>query len=423
MERAELERLDRDTLISRAEELGVVRANVLTRPELIDELLVRSAPKKDDPQLARARGLFGRARDLLARVVEKGLHLPDAAERIRSANLGGPRNGGAGSRRAPAALPTVTLAEIYATQGHKSKAVDTLKRVLESEPDHAAARALLAQIEEAEIPSPAMPPEADDEGAAAADGEGAPPAGSGSDGGGGGQRPPAEPFGMLDDAPLPPKYDVDECVAIPVDPRTMFVYWEVRDDTFAHLKKTRAGGHISLRVLVIEPTWDGPKTTVRDHDVWAQIGEFFVRDLPLGSVVRTGLGWRDGEAFVPVAHSPALEVPPGVPSPVVAELLVKWTSRGAQEVDDDDERAGRIVRALGNADFYRRRRGGAPRVGGSPWEGAGWFEEDYELPLGSSELRARQRFGAFGAPGPAGPLGSSDRNLSGAGRRSTREER
>src|ERR1700722_6435538 len=86
MDRAELERLDRTTLITQAEALGVARANILTRPELMDELLVRTA-KKDDRDLPRARGFFGRARDLVARVIEKGLHLPDAAQRLRSVSL------------------------------------------------------------------------------------------------------------------------------------------------------------------------------------------------------------------------------------------------------------------------------------------------------------------------------------------------
>jgi hypothetical protein len=86
MNRAELERLDRDTLISRAEDAGVTRARILTRPELVDELLLRTTV---DPVATRkARGFFGVARDLLARVVERGLNLPDAADRIRT--LGGP---------------------------------------------------------------------------------------------------------------------------------------------------------------------------------------------------------------------------------------------------------------------------------------------------------------------------------------------
>ena len=119
MNRAELERLDRDALIARAENAGVTRARILTRPELVDELLLRSA--RDDAHAPGARGLFGVARDLLARVVERGLHLPDAAERIRTLGLPPPPR-----RGAPAALPTVTLAEIYATQGHRDRAIETL---------------------------------------------------------------------------------------------------------------------------------------------------------------------------------------------------------------------------------------------------------------------------------------------------------
>src|ERR1019366_5562545 len=144
MNRAELEGLDRAALIARAEAAGVTRARILTRPELVDELLLRSAA--DHATKQRSRGLFGRARDLLASVVERGLNLPDAAERIRA--VGGP--------------------------------------------------------------PPPPPPGALDE--------------------------TPEPAHMLDDAPLPTRYDVDECVAIPVDPRTLYVYWEVRERTLDYVR-------------------------------------------------------------------------------------------------------------------------------------------------------------------------------------------
>jgi hypothetical protein len=163
MERTELEGLDRTTLIAQAEALGVTRANILTRPELMDELLVRSA-RKDDADLPRARGFFGRARDLVARVIEKGLHLPDAAERLRQVSAAATQMA---ARVAPAVVPTVTLAEIYAAQGHTPRAIETLKRVLDLEPDHAAAKALLVKLETASpsmIPAaPPPPPVSDDE--------------------------------------------------------------------------------------------------------------------------------------------------------------------------------------------------------------------------------------------------------------------
>ncbi len=170
MTREELDRLDRDSLVRRAEEAGVERAKVLTRPELVDELLLRSAA--DQASIQRSRGLFGRARDLIARVVERGLHLPDAAGRIRAMGLPAPA-----PMSAPAALPTVTLAQIYVAQGHRARAIETLKKVLEREPEHAVAEGLLATLHDSgfPVPAPAMPPEEEDVARAGTEGH-APPA-------------------------------------------------------------------------------------------------------------------------------------------------------------------------------------------------------------------------------------------------------
>lgn len=158
MDRGELEDLDRETLVVKAQAAGIRRARILTRPELIDELL-RLDPNSDEAQLRRSRGFFGKARDLVARVVERGLHLPDAADRIRVAL--GSQTTFPVPRTEPQAMPTVTLAEIYAAQGHSARAIETLRRVLEREPDHAAARALLARLtdEEYVAPPPPLPPE------------------------------------------------------------------------------------------------------------------------------------------------------------------------------------------------------------------------------------------------------------------------
>src|SRR5450631_945871 len=106
--RSELEAIDRETLIAKAEAAGVSRARVLTRPELVDEILLRQ--NRDPETRRRMRGLLGLARDLLARLVERGLNLPDAAERLRSVPPPPPR-------KTTPPVPTVTLAEIYATQG------------------------------------------------------------------------------------------------------------------------------------------------------------------------------------------------------------------------------------------------------------------------------------------------------------------
>jgi hypothetical protein len=348
MNRVELEGLDRDALISRAEAAGVTRARILTRPELVDELLLRSATDQATKQ--RSRGFFGRARDLLASVVERGLNLPDAAERIRAVGGDLPLS----RPRAPAALPTVTLAEIYAAQGHRERAIETLERVLAREPDHAAARALVAQLRDATypVPLPRLPPEEEEENgiapAASLSDQKAPPAG------------PTEPTHLLDDAPLPTRYDVDECVAIPVDPRTLYVYWEVRERTLDYIRASRPGGTIALRTVVIVPTWDGPRSSVRDHDVHATFGDYFAGDLPAGCVVRVAIGYRHGDTFVPIAHSPALDTPVGAPSPLVADILVRWTPQGSVRVLPGDGDAASIERAL-----QRVRRKSAVDVGRS----------------------------------------------------------
>ncbi len=110
----------------------------MTRDELIDEILRLSA--NDPGDIKSVRGWFGVARDLLAGLVEQGLHLPDAAKVIR-----GEGPGSVPSHRRP--LATVTLAEIYAAQGHLARGVTVLKEVLEKEPEHEVARRLLSDLE------------------------------------------------------------------------------------------------------------------------------------------------------------------------------------------------------------------------------------------------------------------------------------
>ena len=156
---------------------------------------------------------------------------------------------------------------------------------------------------------------------------------------------------MLDDAPLPPRYDVDECVAIPVDPRTLYVYWEARDSTVAALAAAHPGGSLVLRMIVVVPTWDGPLPSSFDADVGTPVGDWFVRDLEPGCVVRAAIGWRHGDAFHPIAHSPALETPPSAPSPLLADTLVRWTPQGMVPVSPSDADAASIFRALS---FVRR---------------------------------------------------------------------
>jgi hypothetical protein len=341
MDRGELEDLDRESLVVKAQAAGIRRARILTRPELIDELL-RLDPSADEAQLRKSRGFFGRARDLVARVVERGLHLPDAADRIRTLALGTvpppvPRT-------EPQAMPTVTLAEIYAAQGHRGRALETLRRVLEREPDHAAAQALLRRLEDAGYvaPAPPLPPEPEVEPELVAAGD------DDEDR----EELVRENTGVFEIVPvrnaprLAPDVeaseqpqDVDDCFAIPLarddGGGRMYARWNVSASTLS----SRPSGRFVVRAHVVEPSWDGPSTETRDVVVEPEAGELVLEALPEPSVVRVAIGWLDGATFVPVAHSPALELARG-------SRLVIWTPQGAVPVALDDPRAAPIARAL-----------------------------------------------------------------------------
>lgn len=139
MDRLKLEGLTREELVALAGELGIVRPRSLTVPELIDEIISRTA--SSEREKARSRGWLGRARSLLASVIERGLHLPDVAKALRNAPSTRPWP------VAPPPLATMTLAEIYAAQGHLDKAFHVLDEILAREPEHADARSFRQRLE------------------------------------------------------------------------------------------------------------------------------------------------------------------------------------------------------------------------------------------------------------------------------------
>ena len=130
--------LSRLELLKLAQTLNVSDADVMTRAELRAAI---ERARKPEPRLPPQPATWlGVARRLLASVVERGLHLPDAAAVIR---------GDAPLRPIPSGPPpvaTVTLARIYAAQGHLERGIATLDEVLESDPDHDLARELRAQL-------------------------------------------------------------------------------------------------------------------------------------------------------------------------------------------------------------------------------------------------------------------------------------
>lgn len=317
MDRAELEKLDRESLVVRAQEAGIRRARVLTRPEVIDELLRRD-PDHDEGERRRARGFFGRARDLLARVVERGLHLPDAADRLRSLVIL-PQSV---PRADPVAVPTVTLAEIYAGQGHKQRAVDTLRRVLAREPEHVAARALLAKLEDASYvaPEPVLPPEPEIEPALATAETSEPNETNGT---------PASPTAT--DA-----FEEPVCIAIPTRRDSLYVWWRVSENAIRE-------GRFVVRAVVVNPSPNGPSVETRDVAADANRGETVLRKLPVSSVVRVAVGVLAGDTFSPIAHSPLLERANAGKGGDAG--LIVWTIEGMQAVSPETPNGKIIARA------------------------------------------------------------------------------
>jgi|GEM_PF-843526 len=414
MNRGELEGLDREALVVQAQAAGIRRARILTRPELIDELL-RLDPHTTAAQLKKSRGFFGKARDLVARVVERGLHLPDAAERIRTLSLGAESTYESRVPRGePQAMPTVTLAEIYAAQGHRARAVETLRRVLEREPEHAAARALLARLEDDAYvpPPPPLPPEPEIEPEPAGEGEEEDDGGEAltvetpfatgailgpSDPNGeaefhlappsdrfAGAVPPddegrtytftaardgddvdehaktdvfaivpeeeitqviqaASPAPVAEAAPFVEPEEVEECIAIPLAPDEaggrMYVRWSISWSTIGALLGAMPSGRFVVRAHVVTPSWEAPEAETRDLIIDPDMEQVTLVGLAEPSVVRVAVGWLDGARFVPVAHSPALEMMPN-------RGLVIWTTKGAVPVPLDDPRAASIARAV-----------------------------------------------------------------------------
>jgi hypothetical protein len=129
-----------------------------------------------------------------------------------------------------------------------------------------------------------------------------------------------------DAAALPERYDVDEVVAVAVNPRTLYVYWEVRPRTLAHARVRDAGGHLVVRVVVVAATWDGPRSVLHEVSVDELFGDCFVRDATPGANVRVSIGWRTNEVFSPFAVGMELTMPRGDVAEPLAREVAQWSS-------------------------------------------------------------------------------------------------
>ncbi|HEX7451744.1 MAG TPA: tetratricopeptide repeat protein [Polyangiaceae bacterium] len=334
----DLERLSREQLILKARVLGVERPELMTRVEMRDEIVRRSEP--DPVQQKRARGFLGVARDLVASVVEAGLNLPDAAAIIRGE---GAREG---DWKGPPPVATVTLAEIYAAQGHLDRALRMLDEVLAKEPDHDAARSLRDRLAAgADVPkqpaprrqriSFADPPESDLPAEPLTHSERAPA-----------PEPEPEPAPAPAPAPepVPESAPAPAAAPPPASPYVLTlavagqrqVYWEVPAHTWDALRSRAPHGRAVLRVLSFRTR--AGKVERRAHDLSpdAEVGSAVLPGLNADAVVRAALGWESDGRFLPFVI--ASDLVPGrfrahpLVGPVAAEVerrAAAHLSRGA----------------------------------------------------------------------------------------------
>jgi hypothetical protein len=112
--------------------------------------------------------------------------------------------------------------------------------------------------------------------------------------------------------PAPERYEVDEVVAIAVDPTRIYLYWEVRPATLAHARKRQPDGRLAIRIFSVLGTWEGPITRTRDMPIDALQGDLYVRDVEPGANIRVSIGWL-AATFEPFAVGVEISAPRALP--------------------------------------------------------------------------------------------------------------
>ncbi len=322
----DLERLSREELILKARVLGVERPELMTRVEMRDEIVRRSEP--DPVQQKRARGFLGVARDLVASVVEAGLNLPDAAAIIRGE---GAREG---DWKGPPPVATVTLAEIYAAQGHLERALRMLDEVLAKEPDHDAARSLRDRLASGSDIPKAVPPRRQRVSFADPEPEVAPPPPTPEPEPAPQPESAADPHADTHSAPAPaapePEPEIAAIapeIAVPAPPpaapeqapvpaaavlRTPTpyvitlshagqrqIYWELPPHSFDALESRAPQGRALLRVISFRTRAGKVERRAQDVSPTVEVGSAVLSGLNADAVVRAVLGWEADGRFMP----------------------------------------------------------------------------------------------------------------------------
>jgi len=148
-----------------------------------------------------------------------------------------------------------------------------------------------------------------------------------------------EPTEMLDRAPVPRGYAISQAHALPVDPTTIVVYWEL---TAEDVRRARhdLGADAQPALTVSSVYSEGSR--FEQSDRWieglAASGDYFVRGVTPGAAHHATVGVRSPDGrFVAITHAEAVLTPHGRPAAVVA------VERASVARDEDDATLASVV--------------------------------------------------------------------------------
>jgi hypothetical protein len=122
---------------------------------------------------------------------------------------------------------------------------------------------------------------------------------------------------------LPWSYADDALVALPRDPRTLFVYWDHAQDTLRKAFQDLDGGRAQLWVFAREG--DGPWRRVRTLEFALESRSYYVHDLAANLVYRAEIHVVDHHGKEKLLARPSNEtlLPPVGPSPIVCDRFMR----------------------------------------------------------------------------------------------------